>query len=328
MAEKTGLEVEEVLSKLREALMRSAAYVKIRGPKNKIRIDLFSIKASPEEGALARKWLSDHAADIPAVSDYIDDAVDVGSLDSTETPKELTEIGKLAKIIYDKYLRTAYAQDVRRQKERYKKPKHPSPPNWFEKLVREHEAWEHRPRISDNKTKHRLENLRKSSKTRRNCPSWFGDDVAVFVVLLLKHSWETRPDKLIAEETRLEFDAVKYWTSGAVSADSPLLGLTNDHIRVIVDRFRKFGNRNLPPRLPWKARSFEDIATFLWQLLLNTSNPRMTRPFAALRRAMQLSHQLLKIPIPLHPRYSMTHPPDSSEKIKMKPIHISRIPWK
>ena len=51
VAEKTGLEVEEVLSKLRSALMRNAAYVKITGPKANLRIDLFSVKASPEEGA-------------------------------------------------------------------------------------------------------------------------------------------------------------------------------------------------------------------------------------------------------------------------------------
>ena len=310
-AEKTGLGAQEVLTKLREAVMRNAAYVKITGPKNNVRIELFSLKTSPDEAAEGRKWLSDHAAEILAVSDYIDGAVDVGSLESAETSKGLAEIAKVAKTIHGKHLRTAYAEDVRAQKKRYIKPNSPPSSNWFEIAAREFEAWEHRPRISDNKIKHRLEKLRKSSKTRRNCPHWFHDDVVVFVVLLLKHSWETRPDKIVAEEIRGEFDAVKYWTHGIVSDDSPLLGMTGDHIRVIVDRFRKFGNHNLPPRLPWKARSFEDTAMFLWQLLLNTSNSEMTRPFAALRKAMQLSHQLLNMPIPLHPRYLKTHPTDS-----------------
>jgi hypothetical protein len=314
VAEKTGLEDEEVLSRLRVALLRNAAYVKIDGPKDKIRIDLFPIKAPPEEEALARKWLSEHAADLPAVSDYIDGAVDVASLDSTETPKQLTEIANVASTIHDKNLQTAYAEDVRAQKKRYTKPSSPPSPNWFEIAAKESEAWDHRPRISENKIKHRLENLRKSSKTRRGCPPWFYDDVVVFVVLLLKHSWETGPDKIIAEEIRRDLDAVKYWAHGVVPDDSPLLNLTSDNIRVIVDRLRKFGKANLPEKLPWKTRSFEDIAMFFWRLLLNTPDPRMTQPFAALRRAMQLAHQLLNIPIPLHPRYLKTHPLDASKR--------------
>jgi hypothetical protein len=315
VAEKTGLEAEEVRSKLIDALLRTAAYVKIAGPKNEVRIELFSIKVSPEEGALARKWISEHAADMAPVPDHIDGAVDVGSLESTVTSKDLDEIAKVAKTIHDKNLRTIYANDVRAKKKRYIKPQSPPSSNWFEIAAREFEAWEHRARISDNKIKHRLENLRKSSETRRNCPDWFRDDVAVFVVLLLKHSWETRPDKIIAEDIRREFDAVKYWIGEGVSDDSPLLGMTDAHIRVTVDRFRQFGNANLPPKPAWKTRSFEDIALFLWQLLLNTPNPKMTHPFEAFRRAMQLSHQLLKIPIPLHPRYLKTHPPDSPEKM-------------
>src|ERR1017187_9063094 len=105
--------------------MRNAAYVKIGGPNKKVRIDLFSTKASPEERALARKWLSDHAADLFTVSDHIDGSVDVGSLESTETLRDLTEIAKIAEIIDDKYLRTAYAKDVRAQKKRYIKPNSP-----------------------------------------------------------------------------------------------------------------------------------------------------------------------------------------------------------
>lgn len=313
-AEKTGLEAEEVRSKLCKALLRKATYIKIVGPRNNVRIELFSVATSPEKAAEGRKWLSDHAADILAVSDYIDGAVDVGSLESAETSEGLAEIAKVAKTIHDKDLRTAYAQDVRAKEKRYIEPNSRPSPNWFEIAAREFEAWEHRPRISDNKIKHRLEKLRKSSKTRRNCPHWFHDDVVVFVVLLLKHSWETGPDKIVAEEIRRDLDAVKYWTYGVVPDDSPLLGLPSDHIRVIVDRFRRFGSDNLPEKLPWKARSFEDIAMFLWQLLLNTSNSRMTRPVAALQRAMQLAHELLNIPIPLHPRYLKTHPQGSSEK--------------
>jgi hypothetical protein len=315
LAEKTGLQVEEFLGKMKQSLLRNRAYVKICGPKNKVRIELFSIKTSPEEGAIARKWLSDHAADLPVVSDYIDGAVDVGSVDSTRTPRELTEIAKVAQIISDEHVRTAFAEDVYAQNRRYIKPNSPPSPNWFKKANSETDAWEHRPRIFDNKIKHRLENSRKSSKTRRDCPDWFHDDLAVFAVLLLKHRWETRADKLAAEETRFEFDAVKYWTNGVVSDESPLLGMTDDHIRVTVGRFRKFGNGNLPPSLPLEARSFEDIALFLWLQLSYTVNTQMTQPFAAFRRAMQLSHQLLKIPIPLHPRYLKTHPPDSLEKM-------------
>ena len=312
VAKKTGLEVEEVLSKYREALMRNASYVKIVGPKNKVRLELLSIKASPDEGALARKWLSDHAAQIPPMSDYIAGAVDIRSLDSIDTPKRLAEIAKIAKIsFHDKHLRTAYAEEVRGQ--RYASPNSQSSPNWYKTAIREHEAWEHRPRICDNKIKHRLENMRKSSKIRRNCSSWFHDDMAVFVVLLLKHRWETRPDKIVAEETRREFDAVKYWTDTVVSDDSPLLGLTGDHVRVTVDRLRKFGNANLPPKLP--GQSFEEIALFIWALLLKTSNPKMTRPFASLRAAMRLAQELLNTPIPLDPRYLKTHPPESSEKV-------------
>jgi hypothetical protein len=314
VAEKTGLEFEDVRSRLTEAVMRSAVYVKIAGPKSKVRIPLFSVKALPEEYAIARKWLSEHAADLPAVSHYIDDAVDLEPFDAILTQTEITEIAKYAETIHGKRLRKVYEQDVLAQKKRYIKPNTPSSPNWFEIAAREFEAWEHRPRISDNKTKHRLENLRKSSKARKNCPDWFHDDVAVFVVLLLKHSWETRSDKIIAEGIRREFDAVKYWTDGVVSDDSPLLDMTNDNIRVTVGRFRKFGNRNLPPIPPWKERSLKEITLFLWQLLLNTSNPRMNRPVEAVRRATQLAHQLLKIPIPLHPRYLKTHPPDPLEK--------------
>jgi hypothetical protein len=43
---------------------------------------------SPEEGAVARKWLSDHVADLFAGSDYIDGAVVVRSLENDEALKD------------------------------------------------------------------------------------------------------------------------------------------------------------------------------------------------------------------------------------------------
>jgi uncharacterized protein YbjT (DUF2867 family) len=88
VAKKTGLGVDEVLSKLREALIRNSAYVKIAGPQDEVRIELFSPMTSPEEGAVARKWLSDHVADLFAGSDYLDGAVVVGSLENDEALKD------------------------------------------------------------------------------------------------------------------------------------------------------------------------------------------------------------------------------------------------
>jgi hypothetical protein len=178
-------------------------------------------------------------------------AVSPDVLNYVETDKHLLDIADKAQVIDGKELQRVYAEDVRARRKIYKKPYLPSPPDWFEKAVREAHAWEKRPRLCEDRLLHRFNNLRKSSKARRSCSWWFADDVAVLAALILKHKWEQSPDKIQEREIRQEFDGIKFWAEGVVPADSPLLQMTDSNIRVMVDRCRRFGDESMNLAVHW-----------------------------------------------------------------------------